>query len=196
MNRVHEPCPKIGSGTVLSQTGPKTGRVHQVHSPSQPMRPGRPASPAPRSRACCHSPTARALACRAPRCVVAWLVVSRPCVATQSNSPLPPLLQYSFMYYNIILHNPLSFSHNTLGVLQYTTSPTSPANLQYTLVYCNTVPKPRSLPCNTIFLMLQYKPIKLHPLRLQYNFSYCNIKPAIQALQAPLQSRYNTCIVT
>ena len=33
MNRIHEQCLKIDSGTVLSQTGSKTGSVHQVHSP-------------------------------------------------------------------------------------------------------------------------------------------------------------------
>ena len=32
MNQVHEQCPKIDLGTVLSQTKSKTGRVRQVHS--------------------------------------------------------------------------------------------------------------------------------------------------------------------
>ena len=41
MNRVHEQCLKIDSGTVLSQTGPKTGRVHQVHSPQPSGAPKR-----------------------------------------------------------------------------------------------------------------------------------------------------------
>ena len=41
MNRVHEQCLKIDSGTVLSQTGPKTGRVHQVHSPQPSGTPRR-----------------------------------------------------------------------------------------------------------------------------------------------------------
>ena len=38
-NQVHEQCLKICSGIVLSQTVPKTGRVHQVHSPGHPARP-------------------------------------------------------------------------------------------------------------------------------------------------------------
>ena len=37
----NEQCSFSDSGTVLSQTEPKTGRVHQVHSPGQPARPGR-----------------------------------------------------------------------------------------------------------------------------------------------------------
>ena len=50
MNRVHAQCPKIDSGTVLSQTGSKTGRVHQVHSP-QPS-----STPKPRAQRPCNGP--------------------------------------------------------------------------------------------------------------------------------------------
>ena len=60
MNRVHEQCPKIDSGTVPSQTGPKPGRVHQVHSPGQPAR------PAPRPRACRSIAASPERRCRAP----------------------------------------------------------------------------------------------------------------------------------
>ena len=58
MNRVHEQCPKIDSGTIPSQPGSKIGRVHRVHSP-------RPAcAPSPRA---CRAPAARLpSACRAP----------------------------------------------------------------------------------------------------------------------------------
>ena len=81
MNQVHEQCPKIDSGTVLSQTGSKTGRVHRVHSllaqqharlrAQRPCRsPAAQATCAPRAAAaaaclaralaCCRSPAARA----------------------------------------------------------------------------------------------------------------------------------------
>ena len=149
MNRVHEQYPKIDSGTVLSQTGSKIGRVHQVHSLL--------ASSTPRlhtQRPCCAMRTCRAphtcrgLAApraflpRAPRAllrrVVAWLAVSRPCVATQSSSPLPLLSQYSELYCNTVS---ALFSAIQTSVLQYTSSPSIP-------LCCNTT-EPN-------ILMLQY----------------------------------------
>ena len=80
MNRVHEQCPKIDSGTVPSQTGQKTGKVHRMHSPDQPARPcsapiAPPAcllSPAPRS----HAPVPCVPAPRVPARPLAQLPVA------------------------------------------------------------------------------------------------------------------------
>ena len=65
MNWVHEQCPKIDSRTVLSQTRPKTGRVHRVHSLGQPVRPGR-ARPAPLACLPCACALPAARPCRVP----------------------------------------------------------------------------------------------------------------------------------
>ena len=66
MNRVHEQCPKIDSGTVLSQTGSNIGRMHQVHSP-QPSSTPRPRPGLRAARAPLLLPLPRASAPLAPQ---------------------------------------------------------------------------------------------------------------------------------
>ena len=122
MNRVHEQCPKIDSGTVLSQTGSKqaectectacwpssTPRSRALPSPApaypEPPRTcvPRPCTPAPCGPAPVPPSTlmpspaptrpARAPSCRGLAGRVAALVT------TQSSSPLPLLSQYNFFF--------------------------------------------------------------------------------------------------
>ena len=107
MNRVHEQCPKIDSGTVLSQTGSKTGWVHQVHSLlAQPAHPGahrrahawpcrglQPAVSWPGLRPC------RSIGRRIVAECYARLAVSRACLAIHS-SLLPLHFQWLQSRYN------------------------------------------------------------------------------------------------
>ena len=55
MNRVHEQCPKIDSGTIPSQNGSKIGRVHRVHNP-QPACAPLPRTPCAPAEPCCAPP--------------------------------------------------------------------------------------------------------------------------------------------
>ena len=150
MNRVHEQCPKIDSETVLSQTGPKTGRMHQVHSHGQPASPGSapstgaartsraPAAPvvarplSPRARAPPACTPARPAACRAcpmraPSPCLRLLRASRACCMPQ-RLPTPcrglvTVLQYSPCPTSVIIQS---------IVLRYKFSPT--------IQSCNTLP--------------------------------------------------------
>ena len=72
MNSVHEPgsrtmsIQKSNFGKILSQTGPKTGRVHQVHSLGQAARPApRPRAPCAPAVPCARAPVLRMPASRA-----------------------------------------------------------------------------------------------------------------------------------
>ena len=72
MNRVHEQCSKIDSGTVLSQTGSKQAECTKctAHWPSSTLRPC--ALPRP-ACLCCLPPTSahQCRSCRAPTCAPA-----------------------------------------------------------------------------------------------------------------------------
>ena len=107
MNRVHEQCPKIDSEIVLSQTGPKTGRLHSpwpARAPSaQAARLPRPrrapllashavaARPSPAPAAC--APRARPRRARAPATRPARLLrAPRACCAPHAPAARPKRL--------------------------------------------------------------------------------------------------------
>ena len=168
MNRVHEQCPKIDSGTLLSQTGSKTSRVHQVHSllaqqHAQAARPCRNprmrASRAPGLRAVStprQLPRAPHTCCRR-RPAPAAVQAPAPCARAR---PAP------------LLAHPVCIAIQTAFLM--------PFSLQYTRVYCNTIPISPAPGRNIIncieiqFLQQPAASIAIHlthctPLLLQYN---------------------------
>ena len=169
MNLVHEQCLKVDSGIVLSQTGSKTGRVHQVHSllAQQQAQAARPCC-APRLRvarasrlrvarasrllprapyACCRAGPAYLLP-RAPR-VPARAVHHRP--APCAPPPAPNALACAPSLYcdtNYLPHALFTTIHQS--VLQYSVHQPSTRS-QYNKLYCNTVSSTAScLYCNTL----------------------------------------------
>ena len=136
MNQVHKQCSKIDSRTVLSQTGSKTGRMHQVHSP-QPSSP-----PRPRGQRLCRAPRKFA---RAPKALLQRPVALAPGhVAAPSAVSLRPAARMpSTCPCCIATWLAVSRACLMILVLQYTsTAPViqpSPPSLQYNYVYCNTM---------------------------------------------------------
>ena len=201
MNRVHEQCPKIDSGTLPSQNGSKKkGRVHRVHSP----RPGR--EPRPRAQRPGRAPAAQPALPRALRARPRLL--PRPAHLQHTRSPsvrcaqLPPARPARAL---CAQHLPSAHAscHNTAGVLRYTlpsshcpsccvtiqflcikTQPLSPLAflLQYSCLYvCNTnhciatqkllYQPSKPLSCNTNFFFPQYKLGSSPETVLHYFFS-------------------------
>ena len=150
MNRVHEQCPKINSETVLSQTGPKTGRMHRVHSHGQPVRPGKsPSAGAARtSRALAAPVVARPLSprARAPgACTPARPAAYHAC-PTRAPSPCMRLLRASRAC--CMPQRLPTPCHGPVTVLQYSPCPASVTIQSIVLRYkfsptiqsCNTLP--------------------------------------------------------
>ena len=142
MNRVHEQCPKIDSGTVLSQTGSKTGRVHQVHSllAQQHAQAARP----------CRAPRLLPRAPRGPaRAVRRHPAPARPAPA-HSQRPPSALACAPILYCdtNCLPHALFTTIHQ--GVLQYSAHKPSTRS-QYNKLYCNTISSAANcLYCNTL----------------------------------------------
>ena len=196
MNRVHEQCSKIDSGTVLSQNWVKNRLSAPSAQPTaQPACPGvhrpRAQRPEPLVPSVPRAPPARPYAVSRP----GWPccnTVQQPtapcchntiyCIAIQSQPDQPP-------------------SHNTISVLRHK-QPSS-------LLLCNTIsPLQYNLPatihsCNTICCIAIQLPAKPSCL-LQYNFVSCNttFSPCCNPIQHLLQytftslaaskSQYNT----
>ena len=160
MNRVHEQCPKI-----LLRHSTKSKRAkNKLGAPSAQPWPARApsacAAPAAgRPCACCRAPAAPACALRThPRCacavpvprtpspcllpagrVVAWLAVSRPCVATQSSSLKFLLVTIHFVYCDLLPQSSCPFSRNTVNciAIQFTSAQSSPIAIQFYVLQYN-----------------------------------------------------------
>ena len=174
MNRVHEQCPKIDSGTILSQTGSKkaecteciaywpistprlrmVARTAPVPRVSQARLPRAPAAPA----------CLRAL-CRVPAPLRASLVVSWLGWALYCNTAQPCLAlmsQYSPVYCDTTFLQQSLLQYNPCQVYLL---------LQYNKLYCNIVsPAARLLKSQYNYCIA----IQIHSLLscfLQYNFN-------------------------
>ena len=155
MNQVHEQCPKFDSGTVLSQTESKTGRVHQVHSLLAQQH-AQAARRAPRS---CAPHTCLPRAPRAPACAVRQRPApARPtpkraqrlrASACAQRLPSAPTCTPSLYCDTNCLPRAL-FTTIHQSVLQYSAHQPSTRS-QYNKVHCNTVSSAAScLYCNTL----------------------------------------------
>ena len=143
MNRVHEQCPKIGSGTIPSQFGSKTGRVHRVHSP-KPARstPGRSPSaqvahlPRPTARVPCSAVARlrlRPTAARLP------LVRALACASVRTPTRLPPCGPQLPRLRAQRLPSCLAFLSQYNFVFRYNFASYTPFQPQYKTLYCNTI---------------------------------------------------------
>ena len=153
MNQIHEQCPKIDSGTVLSQNLVK----NRLGAPSaQPAGPGhahgvlRPRAQLPPCRAparlCRPAPSDQRPPALLARCVVAL----HGCVVTLCRDTVQqPQSQYTS---NLAIQ----FLYSQPPVLQYNFLQQPSCSCHNTMVYCNTkFPAQSSLTWNTI-IVLQY----------------------------------------
>ena len=168
MNRVHEQCPKINSGTVLSQTGSKQAectectacwpsstprllalpRLSAARPPSLRVSPARPSSPLAPSPAPARPP-ARLPSVHLPCAPCRVVGLAGHCIAIQ------------FILALLSCHNTVRLYCNTNNPLLCNTTP---PNLQYKPVYCNTKFSSPAFFCNT-----------LEPIAIQFYPAYCTL---------------------
>ena len=150
MNRVREQCPKIDSGTVLSQTGSKQVECIECIAcwPSSTPRPRARPRPAP----ACRAPPAPACSARLPcepRAPHRVMGLAGHCITIQSSLAL------------LSCHNIVRLYCNTNNPLLCNTTPPS---LQYKPVYCNTKFSSPAFSCDT-----------LEPIAIQFYPAYCTL---------------------
>ena len=156
MNRVHEQCPKIDSGTVLSQTGSKQAECTACWPSSTPRPHAQAARPTPVPRAPCLLPLAPpAPAClRAPSplaCAPA-ACPARPCHAPRPPLPAPSAVSWPGWSCRETVQQPTAPTATIqYFLLQYKFSPAS-------LLYCNTI----ASPSNCIAIHLPSRPATAH----------------------------------
>ena len=120
MNRVHEQCPKIDLGTVLSQTGSKQAECTKCTACWPAAHPGRAPSACAAGALRAREPAAaRALRTRLP---------ARLQPACAQPSTCAPLLRAPLCHGPVSRHSPAAHCpscHNTIFVLRYKFSPAS-----------------------------------------------------------------------
>ena len=191
MNRVHEQCPKIDSGTVLRQTGSKRAECTKCTAHGPVARPGRAQAAQPAMPLALPAPVrpTRLPTERAPRVSLRPRTRLLPAPAPPCCSyraPRTPAAPRACLRALCRVPEPLraSVAVSWLGLALYrnTVQPCLALMSQYSPVYCDIAFLQPSL--------LQYNPCQVC-LLLQYNKLYCNTVSSTVRL---LKSQYNCCI--